>query len=169
MTVFHCPVSDCIKKNYVDAKSVKTHCRRFHGLNEFEPEPSQTEAQFICQVRGCRKLFVEAVQIEAHLKHHRNYIPTNGNFECKCCPETFTRKEQLDQHTLNCHTYDGILRAQQHQQQCQQEQEKRIEVKHTVHGSLLAHHDHIPANRDHRTSLHAKTASFTSVRTFNLG
>ena len=62
--------------------------------------PSQTEAQYICQVRGCRKLFVEAVQIEAHLKHHRNYIPTNGNFECKCCPETFTRKEQLDQHIL---------------------------------------------------------------------
>ena len=83
----------------------------------FSAIPSQTEAQYICQVRGCRKLFVEAVQIEAHLKHHRNYIPTNGNFECKCCPETFTRKEQLDQHILGkiennklfCFLYLNIL------------------------------------------------------------
>ena len=90
---------------------------------------SQTEAQYICQVRGCRKLFVEAIQIEAHLKHHRNYIPTNGNFECKCCPETFTRKEQLDQHILSNHTYEGLMKFQQKEIQ---------EVKHTVHGSHLA-------------------------------
>ena len=74
----------------------------------FSAIPSQTEAQYICQVRGCRKLFVEAVQIEAHLKHHRNYIPTNGNFECKCCPETFTRKEQLDQHILGKIIFENI-------------------------------------------------------------
>lgn len=77
---------------------------------DYEPIPSQAEAQFICQVRGCRKLFIEPIQIEAHLKHHRNYIPTNGVFECNCCPETFTRKEQLDQHTLQCHTPEGIMR-----------------------------------------------------------
>lgn len=111
MTVFHCPVSGCSKRNYLDAKSVRTHCRRLHSMLDYGPcTPSQTEAQFICQVRGCNKLFVEAVQIEAHLKHHRNYIPTNGNFECKCCPESYTRKELLDHHTLNFHTYNGILK-----------------------------------------------------------
>ena len=71
---------------------------------DFEGVPSQAEAQYICQVRGCRKLFMEQVQIEAHLKHHRNYVPTNGVFECTCCPDSFTRKEQLDQHTLTTHT-----------------------------------------------------------------
>ena len=68
MTVFHCSVTGCDKRNYLDAKSVKTHCRRFHSMNEIDPISTQTEAQFICQVRGCRKLFVETVQIEAHLK-----------------------------------------------------------------------------------------------------
>ena len=68
MTVFHCSVPGCDKRNYLDAKSVKTHCRRFHSMNEIDPISTQTEAQFICQVRGCRKLFVETVQIEAHLK-----------------------------------------------------------------------------------------------------
>ena len=92
--------------------------------------PTQTEAQYICQVRGCRKLFVEAIQIEAHLKHHRNYIPTNGNFECKCCPESFTRKEQLDQHILANHTYEGLLKSQQ-------KKDLVHLVKHTVHGSHL--------------------------------
>ena len=92
--------------------------------------PTQTEAQYICQVRGCRKLFVEAIQIEAHLKHHRNYIPTNGNFECKCCPESFTRKEQLDQHILANHTYEGLLKSQQ-------KKDSVHLVKHTVHGSHL--------------------------------
>jgi len=110
MTVYHCPVGECAKRNYLDAKSVRTHCRRFHSMLDYEPIPSQAEAQFICQVRGCRKLFMEPIQIEAHLKHHRNYIPTNGVFECNCCPETFTRKEQLDQHTLQCHTPEGIMR-----------------------------------------------------------
>lgn len=132
MAVFNCPLESCSKGNYLDAKSLKTHCRRVHAMNDFEPIASETEAQFICQVRGCRKLFVEPVQIEAHLKHHRNYIPTNGNFECKCCPETFTRKEQLDQHTLNSHTYEGIL-----QQQQVHHQHKEAIVRHTVHGSLL--------------------------------
>ena len=61
-------ISGCDKRNYLDAKSVKTHCRRFHSMNEIDPISTQTEAQFICQVRGCRKLFVETVQIEAHLK-----------------------------------------------------------------------------------------------------
>lgn len=117
MTVFHCPVVGCDKRNYLDAKSVRTHCRRFHSMIDFEGIPSQAEAQYICQVRGCRKLFMEPIQIEAHLKHHRNYIPTNGVFECHCCPETFTRKEQLDQHTLNCHTTEGIMRSHQSTQQ----------------------------------------------------
>jgi len=156
MTVFHCSVPGCDKRNYLDAKSVKTHCRRFHSLNEIDPIPTQTEAQFICQVRGCRKLFVETVQIEAHLKHHRNYIPTNGNFECKCCPETFTRKEQLDQHTLSYHTYDGIMRAQQEQsqvvlQQHHEQQQVRGHVKHTVHGSLLSQEGLLAA---HQQSAH---------------
>ena len=112
MTVYHCPVGECAKRNYLDAKSVRTHCRRFHSMLDYEPIPSQAEAQFICQVRGCRKLFMEPIQIEAHLKHHRNYIPTNGVFECNCCPETFTRKEQLDQHTLQCHTPEVKLNYQ---------------------------------------------------------
>ena len=111
MTVFHCPVVDCPKRNYLDAKSVRTHCRRFHSMIDFEGIPSQAEAQYICQVRGCRKLFMEQVQIEAHLKHHRNYVPTNGVFECTCCPESFTRKEQLDQHTLATHTTEGVMRS----------------------------------------------------------
>merc|ERR1712223_1597543 len=54
---------------------------------------------------------MEQVQIEAHLKHHRNYVPTNGVFECTCCPESFTRKEQLDQHTLSMHTTEGVMRS----------------------------------------------------------
>ena len=41
-------------------------------MNEIDPISTQTEAQFICQVRGCRKLFVETVQIEAHLKVRRS-------------------------------------------------------------------------------------------------
>ena len=63
------------------------------------------------------------------MKHHRNYIPTFGHFECKCCSESFTRKEQLDQHTLNTHTYDGILKSQ--------EDINKAQVRHTVHGSHL--------------------------------
>ena len=98
-------------------------------MNDFNIAPEATEAQYICQVRGCRKLFVEAMQIEAHLKHHRNYIPTNGHFECKCCSESFTRKEQIDQHTLNSHTYDGILKNQ--------ENLNKAEIRHTVHGTHL--------------------------------
>ena len=47
----------------LDAKSVKTHCRRVHQINDYQPVIEPTEAQFICQVRGCGKLFVEAVQI----------------------------------------------------------------------------------------------------------
>ena len=131
MTVYHCPVAECAKRNYLDAKSVRTHCRRFHSMLDYEPIPSQAEAQFICQVRGCRKLFMEPIQIEAHLKHHRNYIPTNGVFECNCCPETFTRKEQLDQHTLQCHTPEGIMRhnTMQHQQ-------------HSVGIGTIVHHGH---------------------------
>ena len=74
MTVFHCSVPGCDKRNYLDAKSVKTHCRRFHSMNEIDPISTQTEAQFICQVRGCRKLFVETVQIEAHLKVSRLFF-----------------------------------------------------------------------------------------------
>ena len=129
INIYNCPVPTCDKKNYLDAKSVKTHCRRVHHMNDYQPVFEATEAQFICQVRGCRKLFVEAVQIEAHLKHHRNYIPTNGIFECKCCTESFTRKEQLDAHTLNTHTYDGILKSQ--------ESHQSNPVRHTVHGSHL--------------------------------
>ena len=64
------------------------------------------------------------------MKHHRNYIPTNGNFECKCCPESFTRKEQLDQHILANHTYEGLLKSQQ-------KKDLVHLVKHTVHGSHL--------------------------------
>ena len=63
MNIYNCPVENCVKKNYLDSKSLKTHCRRVHKMNNFEPEAEVTEAQFICQVRGCRKLFVEAVQI----------------------------------------------------------------------------------------------------------
>jgi hypothetical protein len=102
---------------------------------DYEAISSQAEGQFICQVRGCRKLFVEAIQIEAHLKHHRNYIPTNGIFECKCCPESYTRKEQLDQHTLNEHTYDGLMRLQQPPQA--PISDVRHQVRHGVHGSHL--------------------------------
>ena len=36
MTVFHCPVESCSKKNYLDAKSVRTHCRRFHSITEYQ-------------------------------------------------------------------------------------------------------------------------------------
>ena len=107
MTVYHCPVDNCPKRNYLDAKSVKTHCRRHHNMSSatlFEIVPMKREAQFICQVRGCRKLFAEAYQIEAHLKHHRTYIPTNGHFDCKLCDESFKRKELLDQHTKDYHT-----------------------------------------------------------------
>jgi hypothetical protein len=50
MTVYHCPVAECAKRNYLDAKSVRTHCRRFHSMLDYEPIPSQAEAQFICQV-----------------------------------------------------------------------------------------------------------------------
>ncbi len=50
MTVYHCPVQECPKRNYLDAKSVRTHCRRFHSMLDYEPIPSQAEAQFICQV-----------------------------------------------------------------------------------------------------------------------
>ena len=113
MTVYHCPVADCNKRNYLDGKSVRTHCRRVHGMIDYEGIPSQAEAQYICQVRGCRKLFMEQVQIEAHLKHHRNYVPTNGVFECKCCPETFTRKEHLDKHILTFHTVSGLAKQPQ--------------------------------------------------------
>ena len=63
------------------------------------------------------------------MKHHRNYIPTNGHFECKCCSESFTRKEQLDKHTLNSHTYDGILKNQ--------DEVNKTQIRHTVHGSHL--------------------------------
>jgi len=49
MTVYHCPVQECPKRNYLDAKSVRTHCRRFHSMLDYEPIPSQAEAQFICQ------------------------------------------------------------------------------------------------------------------------
>ena len=52
-------------------------------------------------------LFTFQVQIEAHLKHHRNYVPTNGVFDCKVCTDTFTRKEHLDRHTLLNHTVSG--------------------------------------------------------------
>jgi hypothetical protein len=27
MAVFHCPVDGCNKRNYLDSKSVRTHCR----------------------------------------------------------------------------------------------------------------------------------------------
>ena len=63
INVYNCPISSCDKKNYLDAKSVKTHCRRVHQINDYQPVVEPTEAQFICQVRGCGKLFVEAVQI----------------------------------------------------------------------------------------------------------
>ena len=36
MTVFHCPIETCPKKNYLDAKSVKTHCRRIHSMIDHE-------------------------------------------------------------------------------------------------------------------------------------
>ena len=36
MTVFHCPIDSCPKKNYLDAKSVKTHCRRIHSMIDHE-------------------------------------------------------------------------------------------------------------------------------------
>jgi len=108
MQVYHCPVAECGKRNYLDGKSVRTHCRRVHGMIDYEGFPSQAEAQFVCQVRGCRKLFMEQVQIEAHLKHHRNYVPTNGVFECKVCPQTFSRKEHLDKHILTNHTVSGF-------------------------------------------------------------
>ena len=36
MTVFHCPIESCPKKNYLDAKSVKTHCRRIHSMIDYE-------------------------------------------------------------------------------------------------------------------------------------
>ena len=36
MTVFHCPMESCAKKNYLDAKSVKTHCRRIHSMIDYE-------------------------------------------------------------------------------------------------------------------------------------
>ena len=79
MTVYHCTVPGCDKRNYLDAKSVKTHCRRFHSINDIEPIPIRAEAQFICQVRGCRKLFVETVQIEAHLKVSLYFLFTNND------------------------------------------------------------------------------------------
>ena len=79
MTVYHCTVPGCDKRNYLDAKSVKTHCRRFHSINDIEPIPIRAEAQFICQVRGCRKLFVETVQIEAHLKVSLYFFFTNND------------------------------------------------------------------------------------------
>ena len=149
MSVFHCPAQGCSKRNYLDVKSVKTHYRRFHSMPPKTPiefSPCQVEAQFICQVRGCRKLFVETIQIEAHLKHHRNYVPTNGHFECKCCSQVFTRKLELDQHTLNCHTYNGIM------------QEKIHEVRHTVHGSLLA-----PTQTNFQSSLSSNSANVLTV------
>ncbi len=126
MTVYHCPVAGCNKKNYLDSKSVRTHCRRLHSLasDDLDVPGHEVEAQYICHIRGCGKLFVEAGQIDAHLKHHRTYVPTNGVFDCRCCPETFSRKEQLDQHTLNFHTYEGIVRVQEQQQQLQLQREQ---------------------------------------------
>ena len=61
MTVFHCPVASCNKRNYLDSKSVRTHARRVHGMIDYEGTPSLGVAQYICQVRGCRKLFMEQV------------------------------------------------------------------------------------------------------------
>ena len=82
MTVYHCPISGCWKRNYIDAKSVRTHCKKVHHFECHEPIPEKAPAQFICQVRGCQKLFMETIQIEAHMKHHRTYVPTNGSFTC---------------------------------------------------------------------------------------
>ena len=110
MTVYHCPMAECKKQNYLDAKSVITHCKRIHKMFTYNPIPSQVEAQFICQVRGCRKLFIEPIQIKEHLKHHRTYIPTNGIFKCSCCPEIFSSKKQLYQHTLECHVQESFIR-----------------------------------------------------------
>ena len=172
MSVYHCPVTGCGKRNYLDAKSAKTHCRRFHSMSDFDPFPAETEAQFICQVRGCRKLFVETVQIEAHLKHHRNYIPTNGNFECKLCPQAFTRKDQLDQHILNFHTYDGMLKSQEQQQKNQQvimidqnqqmyPQNYQAQIKHTVHGSIMTQDGSpLPMGSEVNTPGYQKTVPF---------
>ena len=46
MTVFHCPVESCNKKNYLDAKSVKTHCRRLHSMADYEGKYLDTSKRF---------------------------------------------------------------------------------------------------------------------------
>ena len=147
MRVYHCPEASCNKRNYLDSKSVRTHCRRVHGMIDYEGVATIAEAQFICQVRGCRKLFMETVQIEAHLKHHRNYVPTNGVFDCKVCTESFTRKEHLDKHTLMRHTVSGSTVIQQQPTvTVSQEFERAPKILHgqktrVLHGLKYSYHE----------------------------
>lgn len=58
MTVFHCPVIGCQKRNYLDARAAKTHIRKFHNITNMGGVATKAEAQCICQVRAYRKLFM---------------------------------------------------------------------------------------------------------------
>ena len=56
MTVFHCPIESCPKKNYLDAKSVKTHCRRIHSMIDYEGTYT-----YIVYFSFCPKIAVENI------------------------------------------------------------------------------------------------------------
>nr|XP_040577895.1 PR domain zinc finger protein 15-like [Lepeophtheirus salmonis] len=112
MDVFQCPVTTCDKHSYIDAKSLRTHCKKVHLIDVIDPVPVKAEARYICRVRGCGKLFMSNSQIMAHYKHHRTYIPTNGQFSCSLCPEVFTRQDLLNTHTLSKHVISDEKEAQ---------------------------------------------------------
>ncbi|QQP35617.1 Uncharacterized protein FKW44_023892 [Caligus rogercresseyi] len=91
VSVFSCPITSCSKVGCITLRAYKMHAKCVHKSPNLTPIVKNMEAKYICQVRGCGKLFVEDTQLEVHLKHHETYTPRRGKYVCDICNEDSTR------------------------------------------------------------------------------
>lgn len=79
-------------KDYVDAKSIKRHLLRIHGV---DPPPGTT----IHQCSECHQRFSDKSHLTRHYLKHSGERPHN----CSLCSKSFSRKEHLNRHLICVH------------------------------------------------------------------
>ena len=83
----------------------------YERVDVFNAAKNQTQTQFVCNFRGCKKQFAKSTSLIVHYWRHNDVRP----FSCDLCKRSFTQSGTLSRHNRAVHKVKSTVSLTQEQ------------------------------------------------------